>query len=119
LKKHLFYVKLSYGNEPEGVNMKNLIITTLTVFSFATAPVFAGEASMNMNNAFAYSKSTQSAGSAPVSGNSAGSAGSAGSSPGSFAGPNGAILLGLALIAVVIIAASSGGGGNSTYPGSM
>ncbi len=93
--------------------MKNICITAVTIFAFATAPVLAGEASMSMDNAFSFSKSSQSA---PVSGNSANSAGSFGSAPESYQGPSAGILLGLLAIVIVIFAAS-GGGGNSTTTG--
>ncbi len=53
-----------------------LIITALIAFAFLTTPVFAGERSFDMNNAFSYSESTQS----PAgSGGSAGGAAKSGS----------------------------------------
>jgi len=82
--------------------MKNLIIMSITVFAFAISAAFAGDNRMDFENAFSYSKSTQSAG-------SIGSTGSAGSSPGSFQGASGAILIGLAVLVLVCVAVCGGG----------
>lgn len=85
--------------------MKNMIITTLTIFAFITSPMMAGERSFDMNNAFAYSKSTQ----------SGGSAGSAGSLNGS--GPTTAVFVIAALtILIVLFAANGGGDGYKSRP---
>ena len=93
--------------------MKNFIIA-VTIFVFAASTAFAGDNRMDFENAFAYSKSTQSAGSAGSNG-SAGSDGSAGSAAGSSAGASGAILIGLAVLVLVCIAVC-GGGDNHTNP---
>lgn len=84
--------------------MKNMIITAITLFAFTTSPMMAGERSFDMNNAFAYSKSTQSAGSAN---NSAGSV--AGS------GPLTAVFI-LATLVLIVLIASNGGDNNSYSP---
>jgi len=86
--------------------MKNFIIA-VTIFLFAASAAFAGDNRMDFENAFSYSKSTQSAGSADSAG-SAGSNGSAGSTPGSFQGASGAILIGLAVLVLVCIAVCGG-----------
>jgi len=90
--------------------MRNLIITALTAFSFITSPVLAGDRSFDMENAFAYTKSTQSAG----SGGSAGSAGSAASSGAATT----AIVVGLGILILVLIAVSASDGDGGTYSGS-
>ena len=79
--------------------MKNMIITTLTIFAFTTSPMMAGEISFDMNNAFAYSKSTQSGGSADSAGSSAAS------------GSGGAVVvLGILAILIILIAVNSSDG---------
>ncbi len=78
--------------------MKNLIITALTIFAFITSPVVASERSFDMENAFAYSKSTQSLGSDGSAGNSAG-----GLSSGAATG----ILVFLGLVILVAVIASN------------
>lgn len=78
--------------------MKNILITTLTIFAFTTSPMVAGEASFDMNNAFAYSKSSQSGGSAA----SAGSIGGSGSG-------GAVVVIGILAILIILIAANSGG----------
>jgi|GEM_PF-6852201 len=93
--------------------MKNLIVMSVTIFAFAISAAFAGENRMDFENAFSYSKSTQSAGSAGSNG-SVGSNGSAGSAPGSFQGASGAILIGLAVLVLVCVAVC-GGSSNHTY----
>lgn len=100
--------------------MKNLIIMAITIFAFATSAVFAGDNRMDIENAFSYSKSTQSAGSFGSFGSagSAGSNGSAGSASGSFQGASGAILIGLAVLVLVCIAVC-GGSKDQNYSMSM
>jgi len=66
---------------------------------------------MSMDNAFAFSKSSQGA---PVSGNSANSAGDVGSSPGSYEAPNSGILFGLAALTVIILLLAGGSGGSTS-----
>ena len=102
---------LLISGDKEREIMKNLIIMAITIFAFATSAVFAGDHRMDFENAFSYSKSTQSAGSAGSVGSagSNGSAGSAGSAPGSFQGASGAILIGLAVLVLVCIAVCGGG----------
>jgi hypothetical protein len=87
--------------------MKNLIIMAVTIFAFAAQATYAGENSMSLDNAFSYTKSTQ-------SGGSAGSANSAASAPGSFQGASGAILLGLLALLIVCVAVCDGGSDNGT-----
>jgi len=70
--------------------MKKLVITALTAFAFLTTPVFGGDRSFDMDNAFPYTKSTISEGT------------------GSSAGANAAIVgIGMILLVLVAVAAST------------
>ena len=89
--------------------MKNLIITALTIFAFITGPIMAGERSFDMDNAFAYSKSTQSLGSEGSAGNSAG-----GLSSGAATG----ILVFIGLVILVALIASNSGDDHNYSGGS-
>ncbi len=88
--------------------MKNLIITALTIFAFITGPVMAGERSFDMDNAFAYTKSTQ----------SLGSEGSAGSVGGLSSGAATGILVFIGLVILVALIASNSGDDHNYSGGS-
>lgn len=86
--------------------MKKSLITATTIFALSTSSVFAAGNGMDFNNAFAYSKSTQSG--------SIGSAQSADSSN-SFGVGTGFLIFLVAVIAVAVIVGNSGSDDNHYY----
>ncbi len=80
--------------------MKKSIITLTTIFALSTSSAFAGGNGMDFNNAFAYSKSTQSG--------SIGSAQSADSANSLGVGTGFLIFL----VAVIVVAVVVGNGGS-------